>query len=177
MADVMDGVGRQHKALGAAHVEKPGAALVDLQTVRLEAGPLVRVGGIEHACPIGAIEGLGQQDTGLLEALAQGSHPEGQPAGVDAQELTRLAVRSAPAQIICGVAPIGGIHRPPREDVGTGHELAGEVASEHADLDCRSALVVVGIPDQHHRRGISQSYGHRCTLPPASPPGLIDREG
>jgi hypothetical protein len=79
VADVVDGLGRQHETLGAAHVEEPRAALVDLQTVGLEPGPLGRVGGVEHVRPRGGIEGLGQKDPGLLEALTQGGHPESQP--------------------------------------------------------------------------------------------------
>ena len=89
--------------------------------------------------------------------------------GVDLDDAAGRGVGEAEAPGLHPGAAVLGVDRAPGEHVGPGHELRGQVAAQHAHLDTRAGSAVPGVTDQHHRRGITQGYGHGCTLPPGSP--------
>ena len=90
-------------------------ALADVDRAAVLGEALDDGGSSRPTMPLGVV---GQQHAGLLEALADGRHPERQAAGVDAQPARGLGVGAAVAERLeVGVAVVG-VDRAAGEHVG-----------------------------------------------------------
>src|SRR5262249_36559502 len=96
----------------------------------------------------------GEEDPRLLEGLADGGDPEPDPARVQAELHARGRVVRPTAAVEQVGRPVAGVDGAAGKDVGAAHELGGECASEHEDLERG------GVTDEHHGGGLSRGH-HR----------------
>ena len=96
----------------------------------------------------------GKEHPRLLERLADGGDPEPHPARVQAELGAGGGVVAAVAAVQQLGRPVVGVDRTAREHVGAAHELDGEIAPQHEDLQLR------GITNEHHGGGLSRGH-HR----------------
>ena len=141
--DVADG---EAQALVGAHVDQPALATVHGSPVALEA----LLGGVVDEVDQRAVRPGGEEHTGLLEALAHGRHPEGEPAARDAELLAGVGVGQAEAAGFDLRMAIGGIDGAAREHVEAAHEGGVQRAPHHEHLDAVGAVA-----QQHHGGGVS----------------------
>ena len=144
VAHVVDGVDGQEQAFAAAHLDDAHPSGVELVPVADQPGGGGRRRGSRaaRADRRRRRSPTGDQHAGLLEALAEGGDPEGEPTGLDAQDGARLDIVAPVAEGHGLGTGVVGVDRSPGEDVGAGHELGRQVAAQHADLDVGAAAVV-----------------------------------
>jgi hypothetical protein len=95
----------------------------------------------------------GQQDTGFLEALANGCQIKRQRTAVDTQARIGLGCVQAAAQPLRPFAAVAAVHRAAGEHVGTGVEIALDGAQQHEHLEAR--VGAGGVAYQHHGGGVA----------------------
>jgi hypothetical protein len=153
MSEVVHLAHPEEQPLLAAKVQEAAGAGVHRRPFGHEAGLLLGL-PVQEGRASGS---LGQQQPGFFERLAQGGHPVGQAAGVDAQQGAGLGIGPADAGGL-GLRPaIERIHRSPREDEGPTHEVGVQVAPDHEHFE-RAALAVGlgGVADHHDRGGLPE---------------------
>jgi hypothetical protein len=157
VAEVVHAVDGEAQALVGADLGEAPLARVDRLAV---GGPPLdadRVVEVDDA----AVGVVGEQDAGLLEALADGGHPEGQAPAGDAEPPRRVGVGAALADRFEVGRPVVRVDRAAREDVGPADEVGLEVAPQHEDLDAGlGSGTGRTVAEQQDGGGVTQL--HRC---------------